>query len=129
MDKLGSTSGTAWHDFVCILLGSLTSKLTNVLDIIDLNHVDKFRPENTHKIFLLARLPGKIQLQENISVAIYRLTPTIKNKILNYKGVIQPIIVDNKISFSSTAGTCCFERSAFRNKHHSHIITGFKNNS
>ena len=76
-----------------------------MLDIIDLDHVDKFRPENTPKIFLLPRLPGKIQLQENVSVAICRLTPTIKNKISNYKGIVQPIIVDNKTSFSSTAGT------------------------
>lgn len=68
-------------------------------------------------------MPGKMQLQENVSVETYRLTPTIKNKNLNYKVTVQPISVDNKISFSSFAGTCDYERSVFCDEHHIHIIT------
>ena len=36
-------------------------------------------------------LPGKIHPQENIPVATYTLTATIKNNILNCKGTVQSI--------------------------------------
>ena len=62
-----------------------------------------------------------MQFQENVPVATCNLTPAIKNKILNYEVTVQPINVDNKISFSSSAGE--YERSAFCDEHHSHIIT------
>lgn len=72
-------------------------------------------------------MPGKMQLQEDVSVETCRITPTIKDKNLNYKVTVQPISVDNKISISSFAGTCDYERSVFCDEHHSHIITsGFK---
>lgn len=59
------------------------------------------------------RLPGKIQLQPIISVTTYSLTPAIRNQILNYKETIQSIILDDEISFSSSAGTWDCERSTF----------------
>ena len=52
------------------------------------------------------------------SCGIYRLTPTIRNKILNYKETVQSIIVDDEISFPSSAGTCNCERSTFRDENH-----------
>ena len=73
---------------------------------------------------LLARLPGKIQLQENIPVSVYRLTSIIRNRFLNYNETLQSILVDDKISFSYSVGTCDCERSSFRDQHHGHITTG-----
>ena len=71
----------------------------------------------------ITRSSRKKQLQEHIPVAKYRLTPTIRNKILNDRETVQSIIVDDEISFSSSAGTCDYERSAFCDKNHGHVIT------
>ena len=87
------------------------------MEQINLNRIVKSEGSITH-------LTGKIQLQENIPVASYRHTTTIRNKILNYEETVQSIIVDDKISFSSSAGTCDCERSTFCDEHHNHIITG-----
>ena len=46
------------------------------IEQINFNRTLKSESFNTH-------LPGKIQLQENILVATYRLTTAITNKILN----------------------------------------------
>ena len=59
------------------------------------------------------QLPGKIQLQPIISVTTYSLTPALRNQILNYKETIESIILDDEISFSSSAGTWDCERSTF----------------
>ena len=63
-------------------------------------------------------MAGKIQLQENILVVTCRLTPTIRNKFLNYKKTVQSIIVDDEFHFFSFAGTHDCERSKFCNEHH-----------
>ena len=52
------------------------------MEQINLNRILKFKGS-------VACLAGKIQLQENIFVATYRLTPTVRNKILNYKETVQ----------------------------------------
>ena len=83
------------------------------IEQINFNRTLKSESFNTH-------LPGKIQLQENILVATYRLTTAITNKILNCLETAQAIIVDGEISFSSSAGSCNFERSTFRDEHHGH---------
>ena len=57
-------------------------------------------------------------------MAKYKLTLTIRNKILNCKEAVQAIIVDDEISFSASALTCDCERSTFRDEHHGQIITG-----
>lgn len=48
----------------------------------------------------LALLQGKIQLQENVPVAKYRLTSKIRHEVWNYKETAQSIIVV-EISFST----------------------------
>ena len=48
------------------------------MEKINVNRILKFKSS-------IARLPGKIKMQENIHVATSRLIPTIENKILNYK--------------------------------------------
>ena len=52
------------------------------MEKINLNKIFKFKGS-------VACLAGKIQIQENISVATYRVTPTVRNKILNYKETVQ----------------------------------------
>lgn len=52
------------------------------MEQISLNKILKFKGS-------VACLAVKIQLQENISVATYRLTPTVRNKILNFKETLQ----------------------------------------
>ena len=57
-------------------------------------------------------------------MATCRCTPTIINKILEYKETVQSVIVDDEVSFSSSARTCNCERSTFRDENHGHIIRG-----
>ena len=57
-------------------------------------------------------------------MATCRCTPAIINKISEYKETKQSIIVDDEVSFSSSARTCNCERSTFRDENHGHIITG-----
>ena len=47
----------------------------------------------------------------------------IRNRILNCKGAVQSIIVDDEIPFSSSAGTCDCERCTFCNEKYGLIIT------
>ena len=72
----------------------------------------------------VARLPRKIQLQENIAVATYNLTPTIRNKILNYKETAEAIILDDGISCSASLEKWNCERSAFCDEHYAQITAG-----
>ena len=57
-------------------------------------------------------------------VALSRLTATIRNKILNFKEMVQSIIVHDKISISSCAGTCACNRTSFSDENHGHIVQG-----
>lgn len=57
-------------------------------------------------IVLLYACQEKYSFKEGISVATYRFTPTIRNKVLFHKETVQSIIVDDEISFSSSVGTC-----------------------
>ena len=70
-----------------------------------------------------AGLPRKMQHQGKSPVAKYWLTPTIRIKILNSKDAVPLIIVDDKISFSSSVGKCDCQISTFRDENHCHIMT------
>lgn len=48
----------------------------------------------------------------------------MRNRILDYKGTVQSIIVDDKILFSFSVGRYDCERSAFRHENHGHIKAG-----
>ena len=69
------------------------------MEQINLNRIVKYDNSIIH-------LPETIQLQKGIPVATYKLTPTIRNKVLFHNETVQSIIVDNEISFSSSLGTC-----------------------
>lgn len=83
---------------------------------------------NLSKIFhlpdVVSTLPCDLQSVESIPVVTYRLGPTIRNKILNYKDVVSSIYVDDEISFVPNSSSCCCESSSFCDPFHKHIITG-----
>ena len=56
-------------------------------------------------------------------MATYRFTPTIKEK-KNYKEIVQLIIVNDEVFFSSFTGVCDCKGASFRDEHHDHTITG-----
>ena len=70
-----------------------------------------------------AGLPGKMQHQGKSPVAKYWLTPTIRIKILNSKDAVPLIIVDDKISFSSSVGKCDCQISTFRDENQDKTLT------
>ena len=54
----------------------------NGMEQINLNRIVKYDS-------FIIRLPGTIQLQKGILVATYRLTPTIRNKVLFHNETVQ----------------------------------------
>ena len=54
---------------------------------------------------------------------LYINVTTIRNKILNHNKAAQSVIVDDQISFSSSAGTCDYEKLSFFDEHNGHIMT------
>ena len=96
---------------ICLTLG-ISNQVTHI--IVRLENVQKniftvmFCNErreqiNVYRILksegLLARLPGKIQLQENIPVNVYRVTPIIRNRFLNYNETLQSTLQMIKFPF------------------------------
>ena len=45
-------------------------------------------------------MPCKLQKKDSILTVTYKLDNTVKNKIINYKDVINSIYVGEKVSFS-----------------------------
>ena len=68
-------------------------------------------------------LPLKLQPIENVPVVTYRLTNTIRHKILNRKEFVDSIIVDDEVSFTQNSDNCRCSDSPFCDPHHHHIIT------
>jgi len=70
-------------------------------------------------------LPNSLQEnEENRPMVSYRLGPTIRNKIFNYKDTVNSIRVDEEVSFSTDTERCTCANSQFSDPHHGHIITG-----
>jgi len=86
------------------------------VELIDLNKIFKSKES-------VDLLPEKLKQPDHLPTVAYKLSPTIRNKILNYKETVQSIKVDDEVSFSSS-GACNCGDSEFRDKHHGHIITG-----
>ena len=82
---------------------------------------------NLNKIFKSKQsvdcLPAKLKQPDFVPIVAYKLLPTIRNKILNYKDAVESIKIDGEVSFSSS-GTCECKNSEFCDSHHGHIITG-----
>ena len=67
-------------------------------------------------------MPEKIRTKENIPMISYKLRPTIRNKIVNYKQTIENIIIknDNKVELP----ICKCNKSKYKDLNSGHIITG-----
>ena len=72
---------------------------------------------------IIAQLPRELQNKENRPVITYRLTNTIRSKILNYIYTVNPIYVEDEISFTLNTDPCECEHSLLIDPHHKRIIT------
>ena len=57
-------------------------------------------------------------------MVVYKLSNTVRNKILNYKDTVDSIFIDEEVSFSTNCSTCDCQNSPFCDPDHQHIITG-----
>ena len=72
---------------------------------------------------VIAQLPRELQKKESRPVITFKLTCTIRNKILNYKDCVDSIYVEDEILFILNTDLCECEHSPFTDPHHKHIIT------
>ncbi|WP_456235821.1 hypothetical protein [Soonwooa purpurea] len=81
---------------------------------------------NLAKIFrnreIVQMLPNKLLMEDNIPLVTYRLGPTIRNKIFNYKETVESIMVSNVDCINIPECDCL--NSQFCDGDLGHIITG-----
>jgi len=124
-----------------------------ILDIIDTKFLSKISPTSTTKISpknvcvihfvnkginllhlssifkensVVNHLPEILKTEENLPKVTTSLSPSIRNKVLNYKDVVSSInlnIVDNKYVVDNMPQCHC-HLSNFCDDHHGHIVTG-----
>ena len=70
-----------------------------------------------------SKLPAHFRDDEDPSV-VYRLTSTIRNKILNYKDTVSNIDIHDADTFGTGLHTCDCSTSEFVDQHHQHVLTG-----
>ena len=70
-----------------------------------------------------SKLPAQFRDDEDPSV-VYRLTSTIRNKILNYKDTVSNIDIHDADTFGTGLHTCDCSTSEFVDQHHKHVLTG-----
>ena len=100
-------------------------------NVISINFVNKGIDDiHLNKIFksdeVTALLPAGLKGEEDIPVAIMKLSPPIRSKILNYRDTVSSldIVVDEDVSFVRNLPSCECEHSEFCDPHHKHIVTG-----
>ena len=71
---------------------------------------------------VISKLPEK--LQEDSPSIVYSLTPTIRNKIFNYKDTVESINTDDIETFGTNLPSCQCQNSPFIDFDHGHIMTG-----
>ena len=71
---------------------------------------------------VISKLPEK--LQEDPPSIVYSLTPTIRNKIFNYKETVESINTDDLDTFGTNLPSCQCQDSPFVDPDHGHIMTG-----
>ena len=62
--------------------------------------------------------------EDKIPVVIYRLYPSIRSKIFNYKETVANIDTNDNVSFGTGIQQCQCRDSIFCDQNHGHIITG-----
>ena len=75
---------------------------------------------------VIALLPSDLKGEEDIPIATMKLSPPIRNKILNYRETVSSldVVVDDEVSFVRNLPSCECEHSEFCDPHHKHVITG-----
>ena len=75
---------------------------------------------------VIALLPSDLKGEEDIPIATMKLSPPIRNKILNYRETVSSldVVVDDEVSFVRNLQSCECEHSEFCDPHHKHVITG-----
>ena len=76
-----------------------------------------------HSGFIIT-LPCNLQKKESIPTVTYKPGYNKRNKILNYKDVVNSIYVDKEVLFSLKTNLRDCEKSIFCDPHHIHITTG-----
>ena len=70
-----------------------------------------------------SKLPAQFQ-NDDCPAVVYRLTNTIRNKILNYKDTVSNIDIHDPDTFGTGLHTCDCSSSDFVDQHHKHVLTG-----
>ena len=83
------------------------------LDDIDLSRLLK-SPD------VIVELPHALRTEENQPRITYKLGPSIRNKIFNYKETVESIYFDN----TNEVSICECHNSPFRDADHNHVLTG-----
>ena len=73
---------------------------------------------------MICKLPRELQDSENVPVVTYKLDKPIRNKILNYREIVNTLWVDDEDTLGIGMDSCDCENSEFCDPHHGHIITG-----
>ena len=72
---------------------------------------------------VISKLPLQLQKLEPPAI-VYKLSPTIRNKIFNYKKTVESIDINDKITYGTNIPYCDCADSPFVDSDHGHIITG-----
>ena len=86
------------------------------LEMIKLNKI--LRNQN-----ITSKLPDKLSTEDPPSI-VYSLSPTIRNKIFNYKETIDDIDINDKLTYGAGFPECDCRNSEFVDPDHGHIVTG-----
>ena len=127
-----------WYDYILDIIDTKLLKTPPEVkrksapqNVITINFVNKGIDDiHLNKILksseVIAALPTKLKGEKDIPVATMKLSPPIRNKILNYKETVSSldIVVDDDVSFVRNLPSCECENSEFCDPHHQHVITG-----
>ena len=127
-----------WYDYILDIIDTKLLKAPPEVkrksapqNVITINFVNKGIDDiHLNKILksseVIAALPTKLKGENDIPVATMKLSPPIRNKILNYKETVSSldIVVDDDVSFVRNLPSCECENSEFCDPHHQHVITG-----
>ena len=127
-----------WYDYIVDIIDTKLLKAPPEVkgksipkNVITINFVNKGIDDiHLNKILksgeVIALLPSDLKGKEDIPVATMKLSPPIRNKILNYRETVSSldIVVDDDVSFVRNLPSCECEHSEFCDPHHKHVITG-----
>ena len=72
---------------------------------------------------VISKLPNPLQ-SEDVPSIVFSLSPTIRNKLFNYKDTVDKIDVNDHHTYGTELPNCECHSSPFVDKDHGHIMTG-----